>query len=210
MAERSVPNINEAVFRLSRSRRSVPRARAALQAVLGEWSVDEEGAENALLVASELVTNAVRVAVPQGRLVEVRGRYEPGSGLLTLEVSDAGDGVPEVRVPEDDETCGRGLLLVQALAERWGVRGRAGGVGKTVWAEVKVERSGVPVVVDPTVAAITVRCGQEVRVWGAWRVVCSVRYAAEGRGVVLGLDEGPALRLHGAEPLIVRGTNAGT
>jgi anti-sigma regulatory factor (Ser/Thr protein kinase) len=176
-----------------------------LQAVLGEWAVDEEGVESALLVASELVTNAVRVAVPQGRLVEVRCCYETGAGLLTLEVSDAGGGVPEACVPGDDEIGGRGLLLVRALAGRWGVRARTGGVGKTVWAELEVERVSVPVVVDPTVAAVAVRRGQEVRVWGAWRVVCSVQYAAEGRAVVLGLDKGPDLRLHGAEPLIVRG-----
>ncbi|MER7936869.1 MULTISPECIES: tetratricopeptide repeat protein [unclassified Streptomyces] len=46
-------------------------------------------------------------------------------------------GKPEVRLPSDDETGGRGLLLVQALAHRWGVEERAGGIGKTVWAELK-------------------------------------------------------------------------
>ncbi|MGW7412014.1 ATP-binding protein [Streptomyces sp. NPDC054863] len=203
MTERAVPN--ETIFHLSRSPQSVPRARATLRAVLNDWLVDEQGLECAELVVSELVTNAVRVPVPRGRLVEVRALYTPAADLLALEVSDAGDGVPEVRVPEDDGTSGRGLLLVQALAERWGVRKRAGGVGKTVWAEMSVGRSSVPVIVDPTVAAITVRPGQAVRVWGTWRTVRSVRFASDGRAVVLGLDEGPVLRLRASEPLTVRG-----
>ncbi|MFD5968242.1 hypothetical protein ACFW5W_08940 [Streptomyces sp. NPDC058783] len=37
--------------------------------------------------------------------------------------------------PDDESTGGRGLLLVAALAERWGRHPRAGGPGKTVWAE---------------------------------------------------------------------------
>ncbi|MFI0975589.1 ATP-binding protein [Streptomyces sp. NPDC021093] len=205
MAERSAPN--ETIFRLTRSPESVPRARATLRAVLNDWLVDEQGLQSAELVVSELVTNAVRapVTAARGRLVEVRARYASGDGLLTLEVSDEGDGMPEARVPEDDETRGRGLLLVQALAERWGVRKRSGGSGKTVWAELKAGRSSVPVIVDPTVAAITVRPGQAVRVWGTWRTVRSVRFVTEGRAVVLGLDEGPALRLRASEPLTVRG-----
>ncbi|MFF6784376.1 ATP-binding protein [Streptomyces sp. NPDC012510] len=56
---------------------------------------------------------------------------------MRLEVSDAGVGKPEVRVPGDEETGGRGLLLVEALAHRWGVEERAGGIGKTVWVELK-------------------------------------------------------------------------
>ncbi|MFD3518356.1 ATP-binding protein [Streptomyces sp. NPDC058657] len=203
MTERAVPN--ETTFHLTRSRESVPRARATLRAVLNDWCIDAQGLENGELVVSELVTNAVRVPVPRGRLVEVRARYAPALGLLTLEVSDAGDGVPEARVPQDDETCGRGLLLVQAIAGRWGVRQRAGGIGKTVWAELSVGQARVPVIVDPTIAAITVRPGQAVRVWGMWRTVRSVHFATDGRAVVLGLDEGPALRLHASEPLTVRG-----
>ncbi|MFD3976796.1 ATP-binding protein [Streptomyces cyaneofuscatus] len=42
--------------------------------------------------------------------------------------------MPELIKPADDETSGRGLLIVDALAERWGVRPR--NPGKTVWAQL--------------------------------------------------------------------------
>ncbi|MFE1365183.1 ATP-binding protein [Streptomyces anulatus] len=44
--------------------------------------------------------------------------------------------MPELREPTDDETSGRGLLIVDALAERWGVRPRY--PGKTVWAHLPI------------------------------------------------------------------------
>ncbi|KAB1144465.1 ATP-binding protein [Streptomyces luteolifulvus] len=197
---------NEVTFRLSRCRRSVPRSRAALHAVLGGWGVAQDILESAELVLSELVTNALRVRVPSDRQVGVRIARSLEDGLLRLEVSDAGSGRPEVRAPGDEETGGRGLLLVEALAHRWGVEERTGGIGKTVWAELKAP----DIVAEPDgreVAAVMVRPGQLVRMWGEWRTVRTVRtesYAAGGLAVVLALDEGPALRVHAAEPLTMR------
>ncbi|MEU3278687.1 ATP-binding protein [Streptomyces antibioticus] len=115
----------------------MPRSRAALHAVLGGWGVSQDVLESAELVLSELVTNALRVPVPRDRQVGVRIARSLEDGLLRLEVSDAGAGKPEVRVPCDEETGGRGLLLVEAMAHRWGVEDREGGIGKTVWAELK-------------------------------------------------------------------------
>lgn len=204
MAENST--LNEVTFRLSRSRQSVPRSRAALHAVLGSWGVGQDVLESAELVLSELVTNALRVPVPRDRHVGVRIARSPADGLLRLEVSDAGSGRPEVRAPGDEETGGRGLLLVEALAHRWGVEERAAGIGKTVWATLKAP----DIVAEPVVreaAAALVRPGQWVRVWGEWRVVVSVRSEqcdGSDPAVVLGLDEGPALRVQPAEPLAVR------
>ncbi|MFF0035229.1 ATP-binding protein [Streptomyces mirabilis] len=202
---------NEVTFRLTRCRRSVPRARALAHAVLGEWGVGQDVLESAELVLSELVTNALRVRVPSDRLVGVRIARSVEDGLLRVEVSDAGSGRPEVRAPGDEDTGGRGLLLVEALAHRWGVEERAGGIGKTVWAELKAP----DIVAEPVgreVAAVMVRPGQRVRVWGEWRSVASVRseqYAAGGPAVVLVLDEGPVLRVHAAEPLTVRQSGDG-
>ncbi|MGW3644648.1 ATP-binding protein [Streptomyces sp. NPDC000878] len=184
----------------------MPRTRALAHAVLGEWGVSQGALETAELVLSELVTNALRVRVPSDRQVGVRIARLLEDGLLRLEVSDAGSGRPEVRTPDDEEIGGRGLLLVEALAYRWGVEERAGGIGKTVWVELKAP----DIVADPVereVAAVMVRTGQRVRMWGVWRAVHSVRtepYAAGGLAVVLGLDKGPALRVHAAEPLSVR------
>ncbi|WP_405612656.1 ATP-binding protein [Streptomyces sp. NBC_00076] len=184
----------------------MPRTRALAHAVLSSWGVSHDVLESAELVLSELVTNALRVRVPSDRQVGVRIARSPEDGLLRLEVSDAGPGRPEVRAPGDDETGGRGLLLVEALAHRWGVVEREAGIGKTVWAELKAP----DIVVEPVgreVAAVMVRPGQWVRVWGEWRAVRTVRtepYAAGGLAVVLGLDDGPALRVNAAEPLTVR------
>lgn len=196
---------NEVTFRLTRCRRSVPRTRALAHAVLSGWGVSQDALESAELVLSELVTNALRVRVPRDRQVGVRIARSLENGLLRLEVSDAGSGKPEVRAPGDDETGGRGLLLVEALAHRWGVDERAGGIGKTVWAELKAPDI-VPEPAGREVAAVMVRLGQRVRVLGEWRTVRTVRtesYAAGGLAVVLGLDMGPALRVHAAEPLTV-------
>lgn len=200
---------NEVTFRLSRRRSSVRRARAVLYAVLGTWGAGQDVLETGELVLSELVTNALRVRVPRDRLVGVRIEWLVEDDLLSLEVSDAGEGKPEVRAPGEDETGGRGLLLVEALAHRWGFEQRACGIGKTVWAELKAphlftERDGI------AIAAAAVRAGQCVRVRGAWRKVQRVgaERSALGGGytIVLELDEGPALLMDATAPLTVRDT----
>lgn len=116
----------EVNFRLVRSRRSVPWARALLRAKLGEWRVGQEAADTAELVLSELVTNALRVAVPGDRMIGVRLVCRDRGASVRLEVSDAGLGHPQVRWPAELETGGRGLLIVDALAFCWGVTGRPG------------------------------------------------------------------------------------
>jgi anti-sigma regulatory factor (Ser/Thr protein kinase) len=85
---------------------------------------------NAVLVASELATNAVRHG--GGDLtVTISGR--PG-GAVRISVHDAGAALPELRQAEPLDSSGRGLALVSALATRWGVERRVD--GKEVWAEV--------------------------------------------------------------------------
>ncbi|MFE1308044.1 ATP-binding protein [Streptomyces sp. NPDC058755] len=204
MAEHS--SANELTFRLPRSRRSVSRARALLHAVLGEWGAAQDVVDSAELVLSELVTNALRVPVPRGRQMGVRITRSVGEGLLRLAVSDAGGGRPELREPGADETGGRGLLLVDALAHRWGCEERAAGMGKTVFAELKApDIVAAPAVRE--VAAVLVVPGQRVRVWGEWRTVLGVRSEpcpTGGTMAVLDLGDGPALRVHATESLAVR------
>ncbi|WP_324793457.1 ATP-binding protein [Streptomyces cyaneofuscatus] len=203
----------EVNVRLVRRRSSVPEARALLRAKLGEWRAGEAPADVGELVLSELVTNALRVAVPGDRMIGVRIVCRERGASLRLEVSDAGGGRPVVRRPGELETGGRGLMLVEALAYRWGVDERSAGIGKTVWAEVVTPGAAPePVAVESLgaeaeIAAATVRPGQSVRVWGAWCTVRSVRserYASGGLTVVIGLDDGPGLRMDGAEPLLAR------
>ncbi|MGN5630429.1 ATP-binding protein [Streptomyces sp. AC154] len=198
---------NEVKFRLPRCHGSVPRARAALRAKLGEWRAGRASAEDGELVLSELVTNAVRVPVPGDRLVGVRIECRGRGAFLRLEVSDAGEGRPEVRQPGELDKGGRGLLLVEALAHRWGVDERRAGIGKTVWAELLAPAADLTPA-ESVIVAESVRPGQCVRAWGAWhtvRAVWSERFASGGPAVVITLDDGgPALRLHAAEPLTVR------
>ncbi|MFW6694746.1 ATP-binding protein [Streptomyces sp. MAR4 CNX-425] len=96
--------------------------------------------------ASELATNAVRYG-PAGRdfLVRVLTRGD----TVRLEVHDAGEGAPRVRTPDATEERGRGLLVVSALADEWGVSGRAG-PGKVVWASFKVPRAAPRTAVSST------------------------------------------------------------
>lgn len=200
---------NDITFRLSPCHSSVPRARAVLHVALGDWTADQEIVETAELVLSELVTNALQVRTPcqrQSRHVGVRISHAEQDGTLTLEVSDDGAGSPTKQAPAVEEASGRGLLLVDALAHQWGVQERANGFGKTVWAELRA-----PGVVDPPagrrVAAVTVRTGQRVQARGGWRTVRGVRAERQATGGVAVLvtldDDGPALRVPAAEPLLV-------
>jgi anti-sigma regulatory factor (Ser/Thr protein kinase) len=88
-----------------------------------------------VLVLSELLTNALQHARVPGRQVATRF-VRTEDGTVRIEVHDASPVRPEVRSYEDlYASGGRGLGLVGALSERWGVSERAG-VGKSVWAEL--------------------------------------------------------------------------
>lgn len=81
-----------------------------------------------LLLASELVTNAVRhAATPFEIAVDVRG---DGEVVVAVEDGDV-EHQPKIRHPGPEETNGRGLLLVDQLASRWG--SDRTGRGKSVW-----------------------------------------------------------------------------
>jgi two-component sensor histidine kinase len=115
------------------------------KAVLREWG-QESMVETAELIVSELVTNAVRATTgPEGR-----PRYDDASGLpvvhlrlssdrvhVIAEVWDTGTGTPTPEHSEPDQESGRGLMLVQALCERWGWEIVPGRAGKVVWAELR-------------------------------------------------------------------------
>ncbi|MFF3211220.1 ATP-binding protein [Streptomyces sp. NPDC002886] len=129
---------HENYWLVPRTPRAPGRARALLREQATAWGIGTQAAEAAELLLSELVTNAVRHArAPQGRDLGIRlARYD---GLLRVEVADAGPAVKLTpQVVEDTDERGRGLAIVAALAERWGCCPRLHGIGKAVWAEVKV------------------------------------------------------------------------
>ncbi|MFJ5682938.1 ATP-binding protein [Streptomyces sp. NPDC093099] len=112
-------------------RRTTPRtARDFVAATLTEWS-ETARLDDMRLCTSELVTNAVLHGVPVGRLVLVR--VESLDEELRIEVHDSGENRPTQRVPEESAVDGRGLLIVAATADSWGVKERTG-PGKCVWA----------------------------------------------------------------------------
>ncbi|MFK0020430.1 ATP-binding protein [Streptomyces sp. NPDC090798] len=109
--------------------RAVPEARRALRELLRHWGKPEKS-EIAELLTSELVTNALIHTDHDAVLTATVGPRG-----LRVEVRDFVGRRPRLRVPiADDGTHGRGLVLVQSLADAWGVRPH--GVGKSVWFEL--------------------------------------------------------------------------
>jgi CheY-like chemotaxis protein/anti-sigma regulatory factor (Ser/Thr protein kinase) len=107
-------------------------ARRFVERTLEDWSASSV-LDAALLVVSELVTNAVVHAASASVL---RLGRTPTS--VRIEVSDNGTGSPEPHVATDDLESGRGLLLVAAVSAAWGVESTVGG-GKRVWAELPLD-----------------------------------------------------------------------
>ncbi|HYN95804.1 MAG TPA: ATP-binding protein [Pilimelia sp.] len=92
---------------------------------------------DAIAVLAELVGNAIRHADPlPGGVVRVGWRLRPGAApLIEVRVTDGGAaGQPSVRTVDFDATDGRGLSIVAALADRWGVD--RDGLGQSVWAQL--------------------------------------------------------------------------
>lgn len=82
---------------------------------------------DALVIASELVTNAINAKCVSGRL-----GWRVGSNWLRLWVFDDGPGWPALRTPGPLDPHGRGLHIVRALASDTGTRHVSG--GKEAWA----------------------------------------------------------------------------
>ena len=96
--------------------------------------------DDALVMVSELVTNAIQHGMPEVAL-ELWLRTD----RITVAVLDRGDVPPSLicAAPPGDHPHGRGLLIVNALAARWGVRRTEGEAGKTVWFDLAHVASGL-------------------------------------------------------------------
>ncbi|MFF1354127.1 ATP-binding protein [Streptomyces sp. NPDC058297] len=97
---------------------------------------DEPLAETLILIVSELVTNAVvHTGCPAVLRMLLPGAVaEASAGTVRVEVADASDRPPAPRHADGEETNGRGLELVDGLADRWGWRPE--GTGKAIWCEI--------------------------------------------------------------------------
>ncbi|MFI7383952.1 ATP-binding protein [Streptomyces sp. NPDC049813] len=113
-----------------RERQSVPAAREFTRAALTAWG-ETARADDILLCVSELTTNALLHGVPPGRGFLLRITRDEADGSVRVEVHDSGTGTPAVPRRSATAEHGRGLLLVAALADAWGVGERD--PGKVVW-----------------------------------------------------------------------------
>ena len=112
---------------------SVTAARHFVAASLARWGHGEQ-AQVAVLLASELVTNAIVHGGPHGPSDEIAVTVNSSAGLARIEVRDGSRGTPKLVDKELDSESGRGLLLIDALSSRWGFA--RSGHGKTVWFEI--------------------------------------------------------------------------
>ncbi|MCW2816146.1 MAG: putative anti-sigma regulatory factor, serine/threonine protein kinase [Nocardioides sp.] len=110
---------------------SARAARRFISDICNAANLDEDECATASLLTSELVTNAVRYGGSQAVLEAAT----PG-GVLRVSVRDANPDLPAVGdSPAVTSEGGRGMLLVDSLASRWGVEPTADG-GKAVWFEL--------------------------------------------------------------------------
>jgi anti-sigma regulatory factor (Ser/Thr protein kinase) len=124
---------------------ATPCARLHARNIMCEWGLHNL-ADTIELVVSELVTNAVKASMDQDQ----RPHYTDEHGLACIhlrlstdrqaalvEVRDENFKLPEPNQLGLDDESGRGLMLVEALTERWGWDLSATGRGKIVWALVE-------------------------------------------------------------------------
>ncbi|AZM47120.1 ATP-binding protein [Streptomyces sp. WAC 06738] len=115
----------------TRSAGSVGKARDFVAAAVGVG----ERAEDIRVCVSELATNALLHGTPRGR--EFRVHVAVDVGAVRIEVHDASDALPRLLTPAETDDRGRGLQLVDALADDWGTSDRQG-IGKVVWTMFKI------------------------------------------------------------------------
>jgi anti-sigma regulatory factor (Ser/Thr protein kinase) len=127
--------------------------RAFVGAMLSAWHMDSL-TEDAELIASELASNAVAASTDSdGQPVYISGHMPVvqvcllTDGVRTLlEVWDQAPGIPVIRDAAGCEESGRGLVLIDAIADRWGWSPATGRPGKVVWAEMSLLLQGCLVV----------------------------------------------------------------
>jgi anti-sigma regulatory factor (Ser/Thr protein kinase) len=131
-------------------------ARRRVRAAIRSWPVPVD-LDVALLLTSELVTNAVRHEAGQGAQA-VMLVITCSSGRLRVDVHDTSRSLPAVAdVPADAET-GRGLLLVETLSDEWGYYRTPAGKAVYFTLESQPDQPGQPGQDGP----------QRVHAWGRW------------------------------------------
>ena len=115
-------------LRLGADTSAAGKARGFVRATLRPWGVPEDQLADVLLAVSELVSNAVQHGDGDPSL---QLRLE-GRGRLHVRVRDAAPREPTLRDQDPSSERGRGLLIVNSVADEWGKSVDAS--GKWVWA----------------------------------------------------------------------------
>lgn len=115
---------------LDRGAWAVSQARRLTRDQLAQWDLHEH-AETAELLVSELVTNTLRHAWGP---IQLRMVHSPRRRTLRCHIADGSPARPRLLHLRPDAEHGRGLLLIDQLAARWGARRTTR--GKTVWFEL--------------------------------------------------------------------------
>ncbi|MCP8708905.1 ATP-binding protein [Streptomyces sp. AC04842] len=100
--------------------------------ILRRWGLTPKLTEDAVLLVSELVGNAVRHTGARAFGLRMRHRR----GWIRVEVRDPSRALPCLMPVQETDISGRGLFLVDKLADRWGVDLLSH--GKTTWFEMRV------------------------------------------------------------------------
>lgn len=119
-------------------REAVPAARLHTRAILSEWELAEL-ADDAESVIAELMANAIEIHQRENIHAPVRLTLLAGLRTLLIGVRDAADSAPCPGSPAEDDECGRGLLIVGALAAYWDTKPCPEG-GKIVRALLRAKR----------------------------------------------------------------------
>ncbi|GAA1576590.1 hypothetical protein GCM10009678_69100 [Actinomadura kijaniata] len=122
------------VLMLTSSPEAIKAARDFARGWLDGKGFQRTAVEIALLIVSELVTNAYKHGSEPGQAISVR-LYLSEAGPV-VEVRDGSDAEPHVKPLTLDTFSGRGLAIVSELARAWGFRHLASG-GKTVYAVMR-------------------------------------------------------------------------
>jgi signal transduction histidine kinase len=108
-----------------------------LRRSLGDNARSREVIDDAELVVSELMTNAIDADCGDAQLTVTVGT----DGGVLIEVEDDAHGLPRQAVVASSSERGRGLALVAALSTRWGYEKKAR--GKRVWVELPARRTAL-------------------------------------------------------------------
>jgi anti-sigma regulatory factor (Ser/Thr protein kinase) len=127
-----------AAFDLPAQPAAVGTARRVVRDLLTAWGVPDGTRDDAVLVTSELVTNAL--VHTAGERIACRLHGTADRIRIEVEDHDGGSTLPTALHAGPDDQHGRGLLLVDALSHDWGVTPLTGRPAQVVWAELRSGR----------------------------------------------------------------------